>query len=331
MSKNSQEDHFCSLILRDFMSHKHTVIDLDTTICSIVGESEHGKTNIQRAAQIALMGEDWPPSMIRDGCDQAIIEVHWKNRILITTRTKNKQTFEFLNKDGSSYFSEDASFVGKKNTKKYLEEFTKFKQVIVDSTKGPEDLNFISVDSKGPIFLGDYSTIQKRVAAILGNDRLDSTRRKVNNNLSRNKKLLENEKTRLSILKADLEAHQIFLDNIKPFLDQLDDFNQQRKNVVSYLNQIDNMTDQHLNLQNINHLLLIYESARLDVLSSDIELAKNLIKHRTVVCEVIDLLNIILHSLYEQQALNDLILRNTAEAEILNQNLPVCSKCKRPL
>lgn len=186
--------HIKLLHIKNFKSHADTLIEFDQ-ITSITGRNDCGKTNILRALKMLLHHTDWPTSWIRYGEDSASVKLELTDGTIVERkRSLKSQSVIVTKKDGLVTI-----FEGKKDATDYIEKVVGIRKVTLDESTGPEDLNFVDVHD-GPYLLGGRSdTVQRKVAGIVGANRIDDARNRL---IKRAKKL----ETKVEELKVELDS-----------------------------------------------------------------------------------------------------------------------------
>ncbi|MFA5577205.1 MAG: AAA family ATPase [Tissierellaceae bacterium] len=90
------------VILKNFQSHKYTVIEFDNQLNVIVGPSDSGKTAILRGIRWALYNEPSGDYFIREGESESSVTIIFNNGIkIVRFRSKSKNTFTLYDLDGN--------------------------------------------------------------------------------------------------------------------------------------------------------------------------------------------------------------------------------------
>ena len=162
--------------IKNYTSHKDSVIEFDPYITSIVGLSEQGKTNIFHALRTVCFAENWPVSDIRDYQDEAEIQL-WMDdgRSVRDRRTAKSREISFLNARG---LVEGDTLRGNAGARERVEAWTGIKRVLIDPDGPAEDINFIQVDESIPV-TGQPETVQRRVLNVVGGSSLERARVKL--------------------------------------------------------------------------------------------------------------------------------------------------------
>jgi len=91
------------LIIENFQSHKHTVIEFVNGLNVITGPSDQGKSAILRALKWVLYNEPRGMEFIRHGATTARVAVKMSNGYeIIRERSKNKNKYTVISPDGES-------------------------------------------------------------------------------------------------------------------------------------------------------------------------------------------------------------------------------------
>lgn len=174
---------FKRLTLVNFMPFADAAIDFDA-VCSITGQSDHGKTCILRALKLIVNNENFPEDLIRDDQQKAVLELTLSNGAIIRReRTRRDQRTVVTKPDGSVI-----PFTGKQDASPLIQELTGIHKVTLDPVVGPEDAAFVTIYEP---FYGINlrpDTLMRRITAILGAGDLEIARIE----LTREKNQLQN-------------------------------------------------------------------------------------------------------------------------------------------
>src|SRR5690625_1085404 len=89
------------VILNNFQSHKHTVVELDPGLNVIVGPSDSGKSAIIRGIKWALYNEPAGDFFIREGESECSVTLIFADKTkLIRKRSRSKNIYELVKSDG---------------------------------------------------------------------------------------------------------------------------------------------------------------------------------------------------------------------------------------
>jgi DNA repair exonuclease SbcCD ATPase subunit len=229
--------HLKTLKLKNFKSHPDSVIEFDL-ITSITGKNDSGKTNVLRALKLLLHHGDWPATWIRYGQDSASIELELVNGTIITRkRTKTAQSVTIQTKDKIEVFE------GKKDATEFIANAVGIKKIVLDETTGPEDLNFVEVHD-GPYLIGGRAdTVQRKVAGIVGANKIDDAR-------SRLLKKVKDLDSQLNVVNSDIgnlnpivESCRTSLESIQNILQDAEDLNKQWTNNETKLQILYNLSN----------------------------------------------------------------------------------------
>lgn len=89
------------VILKNFQSHKHSIIEFDQGLNIIVGPSDSGKTSVIRGIKWALYNEPSGDYFIREGEKEASVTLEFSNDIKIRRlRSKSKNAYIIINSEG---------------------------------------------------------------------------------------------------------------------------------------------------------------------------------------------------------------------------------------
>ncbi len=232
--------HLKSLHIKNFKSHADTEIEFGL-ITSITGRNDCGKTNILRALKMLLHHTDWPAGWIKYGEESATITLTLMDGTVIErTRTIKSQSVK-ITKNGVI-----KDFTGKKDAAQWIENAVGIRKVTLDEATGPEDLNFVDVH-EGPYLIGGRSdTVQRKVAGIVGANKIDDARTRL---IKRSKKLenkLDDLSTEIQHLSPSISRDKGILDSCTDLLHNLDDLDKRRNDNQSQLQNLKNIRD-HIN------------------------------------------------------------------------------------
>lgn len=89
------------VILKNFQSHKHSIIEFDQGLNIIVGPSDSGKTSVIRGIKWALYNEPSGDYFIREGEKEASVTLEFSDDIKIRRlRSKSKNAYIIINSEG---------------------------------------------------------------------------------------------------------------------------------------------------------------------------------------------------------------------------------------
>ncbi len=95
------------IILQNFQSHKHTVVDFNEELNVIVGPSDSGKTAIIRGLKWVLYNEPSGDFFIREGEREASVIIEFSDNIKVKRlRSKSKNSYHLFLKDGEEMIYE---------------------------------------------------------------------------------------------------------------------------------------------------------------------------------------------------------------------------------
>lgn len=313
--------------LQNFMSHRDTYIEFDPYITSICGPSESGKTNIFRALCMLLMNKDWPEWAVRQGERDALVRVKFDSGEAVERSVHNKaQRISLIERSGKSQV-----FEGKKNVGEHLALFTGIRPVVLDEQSGPENLNFVEVDSDSLLFVGSYASILRRSSAIVGGSALEDAKNRLSKGLRKDTADLSALHTELDVLDFEAENIKLFTNKISDDLQTLNDLVDRRKNEVNKLDQFLANEQKFIEERRIHAYLLMYNQLQMDECDS-------LLNSVQESQDQLAVLNRRLELILDTQQLTAEIGILTAEmwslqlaAEKLEKELPKCKECGRPL
>jgi len=263
--------HLKKIRLKNFKSHIDTTIEFGL-ITSIIGRNSSGKTNIFRALKILLHHGDWPASWIRYGQDSASIELTLVNGTKVTRqRTKTSQNVTIETK------GKIETFEGKKDAAEFIEKAIGIRRITLDETTGPEDLNFVEVYD-GPYLIGGRAdTVQRKIAGIVGANKIDDARARISKKAKRLESKLESLSLEVTQLTTTVDSGNTFLNSANSTLQEakqldkkwsdnehklqiLNDFSKHLNSITSLIpttNVVKNITDLHEDLVELRKSLLV--------------------------------------------------------------------------
>lgn len=172
------------LELYDFISHPHTVIELDD-ITSLVGQSNSGKTNILRALEMVMTNGNFPVGWIRWGAESARVRLTFSNGTWVERqRTTTSQTTIVF--DGS----EEKRLAGKKEAADLVLSITGVRLIEIDPGVF-ENVNFIHVNSAPFLLSGRSDVLYRRLVSLAGNYEIQATKTNIASRLRRDQTILE--------------------------------------------------------------------------------------------------------------------------------------------
>lgn len=155
------------LELVGFAVHEHSVFEFGR-LNVVTGENSTGKTHVLEALEIALFCRQFPTSLIRDGCAEAVIRVWLRTekgvRFIERSRAKADQVVTLRYEDGKTL-----EYVGAKDLTDIVQAFTGFADVKIDAATAEN----MQIRLRGELGSGmaawnaNPATILKRVTAVL--------------------------------------------------------------------------------------------------------------------------------------------------------------------
>lgn len=229
-----QDNYIKSLNLKNFMSHKDTIIEFHPNITCIIGKNDIGKSAILSAFKSLCYG-DSSDSFIRHGENQALLSLNFDNnktinwtRILKKTEEQPQKVKYELWQDGvetnSQYSSQDAP------------DFVKKELNIMRS----EDIDIHIGNQKEPVFLIDSKTKPHEKAKILALGKESILIQKLM------EKIKEKTKEHKSVIKfgelnyVNIQAQLVLMEEIDLWIEQIE----QLKADFEYLNNQDREFDE---------------------------------------------------------------------------------------
>lgn len=148
------------LILNNFQSHKHTVLELHEGLNILVGESGHGKSGIQRAFSFVMEGKKGGQSFIHSGEKECSVTLELSNGNTITRFLKEN------GKGGYKIFHADTQTIEEGNTKLLptVQKMLGFFPLVIDEDLSIP-LNFLKQGSSW-YFIGDSMSSPNRAKVI---------------------------------------------------------------------------------------------------------------------------------------------------------------------
>lgn len=306
------------------MSHEDSLLEFDELITSIVGDNDVGKTNLWRAMRLCAHNLDWPEGAVRDGQNRAAISItdsagHKAER----SWTPSGQSIKLTDKHGLG-----KQFDGKKNVGQYLSDHLGFNKVKLDETGGTEDLNFVEVGADSLLFVGNYASIQRRIAAIVGGSQLEDAKNRLSKELRKARSTLDtawSQKHRIADLVQDL---QFLLQEVQQPSEELTNLQADWEKTNQELLDLCEYEKQILELKDVEHCLSMYdESAVLECRSllNELDVLQDKKLESLALClDVEDW-----ESIEQQLAQTETMIQSLKSDLALSPD--VCSACGRPL
>ncbi|MCK9442915.1 MAG: AAA family ATPase [Tissierellaceae bacterium] len=197
------------VILKNFQSHKHTVIEFDNRLNVIVGPSDSGKTAVLRGIRWVLYNEPTGDYFIREGEKESSVTIEFNNGIkIIRARSKSKNTYTMYDSKGK-----ETVFEGFGTTvPEEIIDATEIHKILLDRDVA-KSIN-LSDQLEGAFLLSERPSIRSNsIGRLVGVNIIDDALRetlKDSRNLSVNKK---NTEEQLSDLQKELSQYE-YLDEI---------------------------------------------------------------------------------------------------------------------
>lgn len=270
------------VILKNFQSHKNSIIDFNEGLNIIVGPSDSGKSAIIRAIKWALYNEPSGNYFIREGETEASVILEFSNNIKIKRlRNKSKNAYILYNIDG-----EEITFEGFGNkVPQEIIDLLEIKKISLDSNES----NAINLGEQleGAFLLSEKgstraSAIGRLIGVNLIDDALKETLKDIRNISIQKNTISESIKT----IQEELITYE-YLDNLKEGIIELDNIRNNIKKkinlkdiftktlevykiinkekeyineVVFKLNELDILEDNIYRLENKNIKLILYKN-----------------------------------------------------------------------
>lgn len=197
------------VILKNFQSHKHTVIEFDNRLNVIVGPSDSGKTAILRGIRWVLYNEPTGDYFVREGEKESSVTIVFNNGIkVIRTRSKSKNTYTLYDSKGK-----ETVFEGFGTTvPEEIIDATEIHKILLDRDVA-KSIN-LSDQLEGAFLLSERPSIRSNsIGRLVGVNIIDDALRETlrdSRNLSVNKKNIEEQ---LTDLRKELSQYE-YLDEI---------------------------------------------------------------------------------------------------------------------
>lgn len=261
--------HLKRLHLKNFKSYEDSEIKFDL-VNSIIGKNSAGKSNILRALKLILHHEDWPVGWIRYGQDSASVELELTDGTIVNrTRTRTSQVVS-ISKNGKTEV-----FEGKKDAAEFVQKALGVVKVTLDETTGPEDLNFIEVYD-GPYLIGGRAdTVQRKVAGIVGANKIDDARSRLLKQLKSQENKLSDILESLNRLNPIITQDRSFLESCQETLDSIKDAYNQWEQYQSKIQILNEFCEHFSNLPPSTYINNVVDS--IESIIKDIESSKRLL------------------------------------------------------
>lgn len=141
-----------SIVLKNYCSHKNTVIDFTEDNITVTGTNNIGKTTLLNGIRTLLFCGDLPDQDIRRGTNECILFAEFEDGRTVT-RTKKGSKQEYILKHANGKCETLSNIT---QIRSRVQEFTGFKPVQLNKNETAEDLQIVDVDDhtfligKGP-------------------------------------------------------------------------------------------------------------------------------------------------------------------------------------
>jgi hypothetical protein len=336
--------------LKNYRSHEYSVIEFGM-LTSIIGENDAGKSNVYRAINMVLLNLPFSEAQLRYGTKEGSVKITFSDgSTIIRMRKGSKQSCQLFDTVKTTTYETI------KDITSIVQDFTGFKQVILDKNSRPESIQLIPLNSPQSYLVDGTSTdgVLRRVNRLMSGAGIETAR------ISLEKELRVLEKSNAS-LETELEKQQAIVDYLSR--DEWEEFDECLKSTNERLLQLDNyeevvavITEFEPFLKQIDHLVTARDvfadslnevyalKEKIEKLEVVTNLNSLLFNAQKVIAENLGLLD----KEYEQddelkkrlQEVQDKINKATAEhlAQVAEeerikalQDKKICPECKRPL
>ncbi|HZK33464.1 MAG TPA: AAA family ATPase [Tissierellaceae bacterium] len=266
------------VILENFQSHKHTIVDFNNRLNVIVGASDSGKTAILRGIKWALYNDPSGDYFIREGESQCSVTIIFSDHTKVKRyRSKSKNAYYLYDE-----YDNELKFEGfGTNVPEEILEATGIKKILLDKNIS-KSIN-ISNQLEGAFLLSEKGSIRaSSIGYLVGvdiiDDALKETLREVRN-ISNNKRNIDSH-----IVKLEKELSQYdYLEELTIKTNKLEDTLNKIKVKEILLNKYKSIHTRDLKLKNEKSKLDIYmeklkDIYEIEILLNNIEL--NNIKYK---------------------------------------------------
>lgn len=218
------------LILENFQSHKHTIIEFDSQLNVIVGPSDSGKTAILRGIRWVLFNEPSGDYFIREGESECSVTIAFNDGTKIKRyRSKNKNIYLLYDSNNNEMKFEGFGT----SVPQEIIEATGIKKILLDSDLS-KSIN-LSDQLEGAFLLSERSsTRSSSIGRLVGVNIIDDALRETlrdSRNLSSNKRLLDD-----SIVELEKELIKYeYLDELNIRINEIELI---RKNIYEKSNRL---------------------------------------------------------------------------------------------
>lgn len=255
------------VILKNFQSHKYSVIEFDEGLNIIVGPSDSGKSAIIRAIKWALYNDPLGDYFIREGEDEASVVLIFSNNIKVKRlRSKSRNAYILYGHDGEELIFEG---FGNKVPKEIID-ILAIKKIPLDSN----ETNAINLGEQleGAFLLSEKGSVRaSAIGRLVGVDLIDDALKdtlKDIRNLSINKKL---KTERLKEIEEELLSYD-YLEILNKKINRLDEIKILLKNKVIMKNNLIKIIKnyEYIKLEKKNSNKKLYELSKIDIVENNI-------------------------------------------------------------
>lgn len=235
------------IIIENFQSHKHTILNFEKGVNVIIGPSDSGKTSIIRAIRWVMYNEPSGDYFIRKGETEASVTLYLDNGYIIKRgRSKNKNYYEIT--DDSNKVEHYEGFGT--NVPLEIQEALGVRKV-----KLSENYNLalnISEQLESPFLLNETPSIKSNaIGRLAGTDVIDNALQKLS-------KDMYSLKTRLKYDKEDL-------DKLNEEIKKYKNLDEEKRKIDNFKNIINSLKQKKTLLQNLKKLKEEYNFVELNI------------------------------------------------------------------
>lgn len=235
------------IIIENFQSHKHTILNFEKGVNVIIGPSDSGKTSIIRAIRWVMYNEPSGDYFIRKGETEASVTLYLNNGYIIKRgRSKNKNYYEIT--DDSNKVEHYEGFGT--NVPLEIQEALGVRKV-----KLSENYNLalnISEQLESPFLLNETPSIKSNaIGRLAGTDVIDNALQKLS-------KDMYSLKTRLKYDKEDL-------DKLNEEIKKYKNLDEEKRKIDNFKNIINSLKQKKTLLQNLKKLKEEYNFIELNI------------------------------------------------------------------
>ncbi len=211
------------VILENFQSHKHTVIDFESRLNVIVGASDSGKTAILRGIRWALYNDPSGDYFIREGASQCSVTIVFSDNTKVKRyRSKNKNVYYLYDESDNEFKFEGFGT----SVPDEIIEATGIKKILLDKDVS-KSIN-ISDQLEGAFLLSEKTSIRaSSIGYLVGVDIIDDTLKET-----------LRERRNLSNKKRNIDDSILKLENDLSKYDYLNELDRKVSNLEDTLNTI---------------------------------------------------------------------------------------------